>query len=162
MIRKLFYIGILLLVSSYIQAQIPSATVENMNGSAINVRDAVTKGKITVISFWSSVCKPCLAELDAISDVIDSWHKKADFDMIAVTIDDNRNISTAKSLVNGHGWNFTILFDKNQNMKRAFGVNFIPHVFIFDAGGKQVYSHTGYTPGSENELLDKIVELAKH
>ena len=30
-----------------------------------------------------------------------------------------------------------------------------------DKDGKIVYSHTGYSPGSENELLKKIKELKK-
>ena len=30
-----------------------------------------------------------------------------------------------------------------------------------DAEGNIVYSHTGYSPGSEEELFDKILELKK-
>ena len=36
-------------------------------------------------------------------------------------------------------------------------VNLTPQVFIMDADGRIVYSHTGYTPGSEAELF-KIVK----
>ena len=32
--------------------------------------------------------------------------------------------------------------------------------FIVDEEGKIVYSHSGYTPGSEQELLDKLLEIA--
>ena len=35
-----------------------------------------------------------------------------------------------------------------------------PQVFIIDKDGKIVYSHTGYTPGSEKELL-KVLKTLK-
>ena len=33
--------------------------------------------------------------------------------------------------------------------------------FVVDAEGNIIYSHSGYTPGSEQELFDKIVALKK-
>jgi cytochrome c biogenesis protein CcmG/thiol:disulfide interchange protein DsbE len=136
-------------------AQVPSVTVEDLRGETVNIRE-IASNKLTVFAFWSSVCKPCLAELDAVSDVIADWHKGASFQLIAIAIDDNRNINAAKSLANGHAWNFDVLFDKNQDMKRAFGVNMIPRTFVYNAEGKLVYTHTGYAPGDEDVLFEQI------
>jgi hypothetical protein len=36
-----------------------------------------------------------------------------------------------------------------------------PQAFVVDAEGNIIYSHTGYTPGSEEELFDKILSLKK-
>ncbi|MFR7709137.1 MAG: TlpA family protein disulfide reductase, partial [Alistipes inops] len=52
-----------------------------------------------------------------------------------------------------------VLYDKNQDFKRAMNVNMVPHVFVLDGEGKIVYNHTGYTPGSEAELLEVIKGL---
>ena len=38
-------------------------------------------------------------------------------------------------------------------------VSYTPQVFVVDKNGKVVYSHTGYTPGSEQELIDVIKKL---
>ena len=54
-----------------------------------------------------------------------------------------------------------MLFDKNQNLKRAMNVSLTPQTYIVDGNGKIVYSHSGYTPGSELELLEKLKELQK-
>ncbi len=40
-------------------------------------------------------------------------------------------------------------------------VSLTPHTFVVDADGKIVYSHSGYTPGSEAELFEKIKSLGK-
>ncbi len=141
--------------------QIPDVKVENAKGETISAT-TVTERKVPVImSFWHTTCKPCIMELNAINDVLEDWRKEADFDVVAVSTDDIRSASKAKALASGNGWeNFTLLYDKNQELKRAFNVSLIPHVFIFDKEGKMVYSHVGYTPGTEQEYIDKIKELA--
>jgi thioredoxin-related protein len=62
-------------------------------------------------------------------------------------------------MASGSGWNFVCVFDKNQDLKRAMNVTFTPQTFIVDGQGNIVYSHTGYTPGSELELFEKLKEL---
>ena len=32
---------------------------------------------------------------------------------------------------------------------------------VVDADGNVVFSHSGYTPGSEQQLLDKVIEISK-
>ena len=48
-----------------------------------------------------------------------------------------------------------------QELKRAMNVSLTPQSFVVDAEGNIIYSHSGYTPGSEQELFDKIVALKK-
>ena len=52
----------------------------------------------------------------------------------------------------------SIVTDSRFNL-RAMNVTFTPHTFIVDGQGNIVYSHTGYTPGSELELFEKLKEL---
>ena len=84
-----------------------------------------------------------------------------DFDIVAASIDDSRFTSRARSMAQGYGWEFTCIFDKNQDLKRAMNVSLTPQTFIIDAEGNVVYAHSGYTPGSELELLKKLKELQK-
>ena len=42
---------------------------------------------------------------------------------------------------------------------RAMGVQAIPHIFVLDGKGNIVYSHSGYTEGSEQAVIDKIREI---
>ena len=112
-----------------------------------------------ILSFWGVTCKPCLTELNALNEVMDEWREEVDFNIVAVSIDDNRFTSRARSMAQGFDWQFTCIFDKNQDLKRALNVSFTPHTFIIDGEGKIVYSHSGYVPGSETELFDKLKEL---
>lgn len=155
-------IGILAMTMCCLEAypQMPGVSVENGKGEKISTAALVDNKTPMIVSFWSTVCKPCIMELNAINDAMDEWLEEVDFRVVAVSIDDMRSATKARSFVSGNGWNsFTVLFDKNQDFMRAMNVSLTPHTFIFDKSGKIVYSHTGYTPGSENELLEKIKKL---
>lgn len=159
-----FLFALLLFLTSacvaYSQVKLPVVKIENINGEVVTTQE-ILNGKPSIISFWGVTCKPCMTELNALNELQDEWKKEIDFNLVAVSIDDNRFTSRAKSMAKGFQWNFICLFDKNQDLKRAMNVSFTPHTFVLDAEGKVVYSHTGYTPGSEYELFEKLKELKK-
>ncbi|MBR5885524.1 MAG: TlpA family protein disulfide reductase [Alistipes sp.] len=139
--------------------QLPDVKVETIEGKTVSVRDYI--GKPLVICYWSITCKPCIQELMAILDQYEDWKEDVDFEVIAVSIDDARLKATAKARANIFKDSFICLFDANQDLKRAMNVSLTPQSFIVDKKGKIVFSHTGYTPGSENMLIDIITDLSK-
>lgn len=148
-------------VSYNVSAQtLPDVKVENAQGKEIRVRSLLT-GKPFIISYWSIACKPCIQELNAINDAIEEWREEADFEVIAVSVDDVRMQANAKAKAASLGWDFTCVYDTNQELKRAMNVSLTPQSFIVDADGNIVFSHSGYTPGSEELLFDKILEIAQ-
>ena len=147
-----------ILISFAAGAQVPSVTVEDVKGEAFNTKTLLKEGKPMIISFWSTSCKPCIRELDAIYDALPDWLEEADFRVVAVSTDDSRLLAKAKSFAEGRGWGeeYTLLFDKNQDFMRAMNVSVVPHVFVVDAKGQVIYSHTSYVPGNELELFEAI------
>ena len=142
-------------------AQLPSVTVEDAKGMKFDT-EKIADGKTpAVISFWSVTCKPCIQELDAINDALEDWQSEADFRVVAVSTDDVRFLAKAKALADGHAWGeFTLLYDVNSDFKRAMNVVYTPQVFIVSADGKIVYSHSGYNPGSEEQILQELKKLS--
>lgn len=147
-----------LLISVVAAAQVPSVTVENFKGESFDTSSLLEEGTPMIISFWSTSCKPCIRELDAVYDAMPDWLDEADFRVVAVSTDDSRLLAKAKSFAEGRGWGeeYTLLFDKNQDFMRAMNVSVVPHVFVVDGKGKVVYSHTAYVPGGEVELFEAI------
>ena len=155
---KAFLLAVSLFITSVAFAQIPSVRVENSKGEVFETKSLLDLGKPAIISFWSTSCKPCIRELDAIYDALPDWKETADFNVVAVSTDDSRLLAKARSFSEGRGWgeDFILLFDKNQDFMRAMNVSVVPHVFVVDAKGKVVYSHTSYIPGNEVELLEAV------
>lgn len=154
------FIYALVLVIAVSAESLPDVKVENQKGESVSTKSLLGE-KPLVILFWSTTCKPCIMELKAINEQLDEWQEEADFDIVAVSIDDSRSSSKAKAMASGFGWDFTCLFDKNQELKRAMNVSLIPQSYIIDTKGDIVWSHSGYTPGSEQNILEKIKELQK-
>lgn len=138
----------------------PDVKVELSNGTTVSAKSLCGKRPL-IVSYWSIACKPCIQELNAINDSLEDWKDKADFDVVAVSVDDVRLKATAKAKTKSLGWDFTCVFDANQDLMRAMNVPMTPHTFIVDKKGNIVYSHSGYTPGSEEELFEKLLELCK-
>lgn len=160
--KKLIFAAMMLLFASSVMAQnqIPSVKVENGKGKVVNTSSLVDGKTPMIISFWAVTCKPCIQELDAINEVLPDWLDVADFRVVAVSTDDSRFTAQARALAEGHGWgDFTLLYDKNGDFKRAMNVQYTPQVYVVDKNGKIVYSHTGYTQGGENELFKVIKGL---
>ena len=128
--------------------------VDENNFSTTNF--AALDGKLRVLSFWATWCIPCISELTSINDNMDTWKKESDFEFYAISVDDSRGLKRVKPLVNGKGWNFTVLSDKNQEFKRALNIGSIPYALVIK-NGKILHRLTGYTEGDEFELY-KIIK----
>ena len=141
-------------------AQMPSVKVDNVKGEQISTSSLLDDGKPMIISFWSCTCKPCIQELDSINENLPDWLDEADFKVVAVSTDDARFTYKARAFAQGRGWgDFVQIYDKNQELMRAMNVTTTPQAFVLDGKGKIVYSHTGYVPGSEEELIKAIRKI---
>ena len=158
--KKLMFLMLALMVGVSASAQnLPDVKVESQEAKVISTLDLVD-GTPMIISFWSTTCKPCIMELNAINDNLVDWLEEVDMKVVAVSVDDARTVSRARAMTKGQGWDdYVCVYDKNQDFKRAMNVSLTPHTFIVDGKGKIVYSHSGYTPGSEQELFEKITAL---
>ena len=158
--KNFMFLMLALFVGVSASAQtLPDVKVENQEGKVISIREVVD-GTPMIISFWSTTCKPCIMELNAINESLYEWLDEVDMKVVAVSVDDARTLSRARAMTQGQGWDdYTCVYDKNQDLKRAMNVSLTPHTFIVDGKGNIVYSHSGYTPGSEQELFEKIKAL---
>ena len=156
-------LSIALFVSAIAAAQVPSVVVENAKGESFNTKTLLDEGTPMIVSFWSTSCKPCIRELDAIYDALPDWLEEVKFRVEADSTDDSRLMAKAKSFAQGRGRgeDYVLLFDKNQDFMRAMNVSVVPHVFVMDGTGKVVYSHTSYVPGNELELFEAIKKCSK-
>ena len=158
--KKFLFLMLAVMVGVGASAQsLPDVKIENQEGKVISTK-SLADGTPMIISFWSTTCKPCIMELNAINDNLYDWLEEVDMKVVAISVDDARTVSRARAMTKGQGWDdYVCLYDKNQDFKRAMNVSLTPHTFIVDGKGNIVYSHSGYTPGSEQELFEKIKSL---
>lgn len=157
--KKVFYLLLLLGVNGFCQQGIPNLSINNIQNKSMSLKsDYSEKDKLYVFSFWATWCAPCVQELDAISEVYGDWKKELNIELIAVSTDDSRTQKRVKPLVNGKGWDFTILLDTNQEFKRAMGISNVPYLIVVK-NGKIVFTENGHSPGGETELFEKLKSI---
>jgi thiol-disulfide isomerase/thioredoxin len=142
----------------FAQRPLPNTSLKTLSGANTTLSEIAAENELIVVSLWATWCVPCKNELDAVADVYDDWVSETGVKYFAVSIDDSRTAKRVKPMINGKGWEFEILLDENSDLKRAFGVSTVPYTVIIKSG-EIVYKHTGYTPGFEDELYNRIVAL---
>lgn len=143
-------------LGSTLLAQLPSVQLKDLSGKTIDTSTLSNDGKPFVISFFATWCHPCQRELKAIAEEYADWQDETGMKLIAVSIDDPQDAAKVKALVAEEGWDYDVLLDPNEDLKRSFGIQNIPHVLVFDGAGNLVMSHSGYTDGSEHEIINTI------
>lgn len=156
--NTLTLITILFSLTIYGQDQILDTSLKTIDGKETNLTEITKDNDLVMVSLWATWCVPCKNELDAISEVYDEWVEETGVKLIAVSVDDSRTVNRVKPLVNGKDWDFTILLDTNNDLKRALNAVTVPLVVIIK-NGEIVYRHSGYTPGSEEKLLEELIKL---
>lgn len=160
---KNIFLSLILLVStlSFSQSlQIPAVQIKTVDGKAFNTKDIKNDGPI-IIDFWATWCKPCVLELNTITEDYEDLVEETGVKIYAVSIDNSRTSARVAPFVNTNEWEYEVLLDPNSDFKRAMNVVNVPHVFIFDKNGKLVEQHTSYSPGDEDHLYELIRKLAK-
>lgn len=137
--------------------QVPDFALKTMDGSAFNLSDHLGK-KIILIDFWATWCKPCkklLKELDKIhKDYNDT------VEVLAISIDDSSAFSRVESYIKGKRYSFTVLLDPESSVLRILNPSrVLPFTLMIDKKGDIVYTHTGYMPGYEKDLIKEIEKM---
>ena len=141
--------------------QIPSVSLQDGAGKAVSTTSLIDHKTPFVVSIWMTTCKPCLKELDTLAEELPDWDAAFPLRIYAVSMDDSRSVKRAVAMAQGRDWDgITALFDVNADLRRALNVSSVPQVFVYDKDGKLFWTHIGYRPGDEQELLSQVRKCA--
>lgn len=162
--RKFLLLGVVLCMSATLSLQaqgLPAVRLKDISGKTVDTSKLNNDGKPLLVSFFALWCKPCMKELKAISEVYEEWQEKTGVRLVAVSVDDARSTDKVPVSVRAQGFEWTTLLDPNSELKRAMGVNQIPHLFLLDGKGNIAWQHTSYSEGSEELILEELLKLTK-
>ena len=157
---KLLLYSALLAVGFLAKAQpLPQIEVQTLGGTKVPIASLHQTGKPTIVSFWATWCKPCINELNSLAERYDELQEELGVTLVAVSIDDSRTSPKVGPFVAGQGWDYTVVLDPNSDLRRAMGVNNVPHTFLLNGAGEIVWQVNKYVPGEEEVLIAEIRKL---
>ena len=113
----------------------PDFTAPTPEGQQITL--SKIKGKVTIIDFWASWCKPCRIENPNLVKVYNEYHDKG-LEIISVALDrENKKEFWTQAIQKDqlNWYNVSNLKYWNDPIAKAYNVNSIPATFIIDENG---------------------------
>ena len=128
-----------------------------MNGQSVLLKDLIQKGPI-LIDYWALWCSPCLKEMPHLDKLQDEFGDEG-FRVLAVNLDTERSVSKVKSYIRSKGYDLEVALDPAQETYRRLNGKAMPYSLLVDRTGKIIYRHSGYAPGDEKVLWQKVEAL---
>ncbi|WP_205720223.1 TlpA family protein disulfide reductase [Fodinibius halophilus] len=133
---------------------VEQATFTDLEGNEVAVSDY--KGKVVMIDFWETWCKPCLASFPTLQKLEEKYPDR--FVVFAVTPGFTDTRDDAQSFANEHEYDFTYLMDSNK-LHQKLGVQGIPFKVFVDGQGNFIKKSMGsYGPDKDYKMVQNIIK----
>jgi peroxiredoxin len=113
------------------------------------------RGKIVLVNFWATWCKPCTTEMPAMQA---SFDKLRDKGFVVLAINELEDDAKVRDHIKQYGHTFPVLMDRDNKVANQFGVFGLPvSVFIDEKGVVQEYLKGGLlTEDKINQTVQRI------
>lgn len=111
----------------------PDFTATNPEGKSISLKQSL--GKVTIVDFWASWCKPCRAENPNVVALYAKYHAKG-LNILSVSLDKEASAWKAAIAKDKLTWNHVSnLKEFEDPIALQYGINAIPTIFVLDSKG---------------------------
>lgn len=112
------------------------------------------EGKIVFLDFYATWCPPCKASVPHLIALQKKY--KNDFEIIGVTMEQNKANSDLEEFVKSYGINYTITNSpENFELGKALGAKGLPFMIMYDKKGNYFTHYVGAVP---EEMLDRDIK----
>ncbi|MEN8207301.1 MAG: TlpA disulfide reductase family protein [Pseudomonadota bacterium] len=115
-------------------------------------------GKVLLVNFWASWCRPCIEEVPGIRRLIESM-ADAPFAVIGVNVGEAER--RVQATVKRFRMEFPILLDKDSTVFKDWGANVLPTAYVLDGSGRVRYIGRGPLEWDRDDIVDRLLQLAE-
>jgi thiol-disulfide isomerase/thioredoxin len=114
-------------------------------------------GKVVLVNFWATWCNPCKSEIPALSKVYEKYKARG---VVFLGVMTDRDVDSQQLLNFQSDYDMTYpVVRSNSDLMVSFNYpDSLPTTFVYDKGGKQVFSHVGAVREADlDSLLGQLV-----
>jgi peroxiredoxin len=115
------------------------------------------RGKIVLLNFWATWCKPCTTEMPAMQTIYDKLRDKG---FVVLAVNELEDDAKVREHIKQYGHTFPVLMDRDNKVANQFGVFGLPvSVFIDQEGRVQEYIKGGLL--TEQKIDETVARIQK-
>jgi peroxiredoxin len=115
------------------------------------------RGKVVLVNFWATWCKPCTTEMPAMQTTYDKLRQKG---FVVLAINELEDDTKVREHIKQYGHTFPVLMDRDNKVANQFGVFGLPvSVFIDQEGRLQEYIKGGLL--TEQKIEEAVARIQK-
>ena len=117
------------------------------------------RGRVVLIDFWATFCKPCKALLPEYQTMVDDYDGK--LAVIAVSVDepDDVDAERIKAFIADLGVSFSVVWDRRHATVSRYDPPAMPTTYLGDPQGVVRYGFTGLEGGDTARVRQAVDEL---
>ena len=117
------------------------------------------RGKIVLVNFWATWCKPCTTEMPAMQTAYEKLREK---NFVVLAINELEDDAKVREHIKQYGHTFPVLMDHDNTVANQFGVFGLPvSVFIDQEGRVQEYIKGGLlTEQKIQTVVDRLQSVS--
>jgi peroxiredoxin len=114
------------------------------------------RGKVVLLNFWATWCKPCEDEMPAMESLYRTLGSQ-DFELVAVSVDDDPQ--RVEEFTAQMGLTFSVLLDPEKRVADAYQSYRFPESYLIDREGVLVTRYIGPRDWDAPAYVDRIRRL---
>src|SRR5256712_1951425 len=111
-------------------APAPDIALKDLQGQEVRLSDL--HGKVVLVNFWATWCKPCKEEMPAMQA---SYERLRDQGFVVLAVNELEDVEKVAEHIKTHGHTFLVVMDHNNGVANRYGVVGLPASFLIDRQG---------------------------
>jgi peroxiredoxin len=108
----------------------PEIALEDLQGHQVRLSDL--RGKVVLLNFWATWCKPCKEEMPAMQA---SYDKLRDKGFVVLAVNELEDTERVADHIRTHQHTFPVVMDHSNKVANRYGVVGLPASFLIDPQG---------------------------
>lgn len=136
----------------------PDISLTDLSGKPVSL--AALKGKVVLVDFWASWCKPCREELPVLEGLQKKYGAQG---LVIIGVNVDKDAGVAKKFLEDNKLNlsFTLANDAQHKVAASYAPPTMPSSYLVGRDGKVRFVHAGFRASDAKSMETEIQTLLR-